>query len=261
MEEEYVSDEEYPTYFMRLRGLRRSVAASLPLEHSMKILDIATGSAYFAMELARLDESLKITGVDISERSFETAQRNIGENDLEGRLEVTLMDASRLRFPPSSFDMAVNFLGLKDIYMTRGLGGLQRTFRGVGKVVKPSGHFSFVVMPPEEAETPAQRLEVDVFSHICGATWLSADGYLELLGDAGFSLVGRETFYTGMKLTPDQAKEEMRFACEEAPKIFGVKTVSFSEAWSLFGDEIEKERLGHYSRVVLMIAKKGKMPA
>jgi hypothetical protein len=28
--EEYVSDEEYPTYFTRLRGLRRRVASSLP---------------------------------------------------------------------------------------------------------------------------------------------------------------------------------------------------------------------------------------
>jgi len=124
--EEYVSDEEYPTYFMRLRGLRRSVAASLPLEHGMKILDIATGSAYFAMELVRFDESLKITGVDISERSFEMAKRNIGENDLEGRLEVKLMDASRLRFKSSSFDMVVNFLGLEDIHMTRGLGACVR---------------------------------------------------------------------------------------------------------------------------------------
>jgi len=55
--------------------------------------------------------------------------------------------------------------------------------------------------------------------------------------------------------------EEMRFACEEAPKIFGVKTISLSEAWSLFGDEIEKEWLGHYSKVGLIIAKKGNVPA
>jgi len=53
----------------------------------------------------------------------------------------------------------------------------------------------------------------------------------------------------------------MRFACEEAPKIFGVKTISLSEAWSLFGDEIEKEWLGHYSKVGLIIAKKGNVPA
>jgi hypothetical protein len=152
--------------------------------------------------------------------------------------------------------MAVNFLGLEDIHMTRGIGGLRGTFRGVGRVVKQGGHFSFVVMPPEEAETPAQRLEVEVFSRVLGATWLSADEYLELLGDAGFSLVRREAFHTGMKLTPGQAREEIRFACEEAPKIFGVKTISFEEAWSIFGDEIEREGLGHYSRVVLMIAKK-----
>jgi ubiquinone/menaquinone biosynthesis C-methylase UbiE len=254
--EEYVSDEEYPTYFTRLRGLRRRVAASLPLEHGMKILDIATGSAYFAMELARLDESLRITGIDISEGSFEAAKENISKNNLEGRVEVRMMDASRLRFPYSSFDMAVNFLGLEDIHMTKGLKGLRGTFRGVGRVVKQGGHFSFVVMPPEEAETPAQRLEVEVFSRVLGATWLSADEYLELLGDAGFSLVRREAFHTGMKLTPGQAREEIRFACEEAPKIFGVKTISFEEAWSIFGDEIEREGLGHYSRVVLMIAKK-----
>ena len=140
--------------------------------------------------------------------------------------------------------------------MNKGTQGLRETFHEVARVLKPRGYFCFIVMPPGEAETPAQRLECEVSSYLFGVTLLPAIKYQEFLRGAGFTLVKRETFYTGHKLTVEQAKEEITIACEQISKIYGIKTKSFDEVWKRFGQEIEVNGLGHNSRVVLMIARK-----
>jgi hypothetical protein len=76
--------------------------------------------------------------------------------------------------------------------------------------------------------------------------------YLEMTRAAGLSFVGRETFYTGRKLTAEQAREEIAFACTQVPVIYGVATRPFEEAWGRFGREIEENGMGQYSRVVLV---------
>jgi len=60
MGEAYVSDEEYPTYFVTLDGMRKTVASELgPL--AGEVLDVATGSAYFAMALAGKHPDIHVT--------------------------------------------------------------------------------------------------------------------------------------------------------------------------------------------------------
>ena len=51
-EETYIAEKEYPDYSSKLDGLRGRIVASLPLEARMKILDVATGSANFAIARA-----------------------------------------------------------------------------------------------------------------------------------------------------------------------------------------------------------------
>lgn len=126
----------------------------------------------------------------------------------------------------------------------------------MNRVLKSDSYFCFVVMPPEEMETGAQKIEVALFSYICDATWLSAKEYEKMLEEAGFRLIKKENYYTGKKLTPEQAKAEIKFACDNAPKIYGVETPPFGKVWKKFGKDIEKHGLGHYSKVVLMIAQK-----
>jgi hypothetical protein len=111
-------------------------------------------------------------------------------------------------------------------------------------------------MPPEEMETEAQKIEVALFSYICDATWLSVGEYKRILENAGFTLVKQETYYTGKKLTSEQAKAEIRFAIKNDPKIYGITTPSFDDVWAKFGQQIEKNGLGHYSKVVLVIGQK-----
>ncbi|MGB7062766.1 MAG: methyltransferase domain-containing protein [Candidatus Zixiibacteriota bacterium] len=256
MNEEYVTGPEYRTYYPKLGGLRFRIAADLPVKSGMRILDVATGSAYFAMEVARRDKSLRITGIDIARTDIRNSKKNLKREGLTGRVEVLQMDATKMSFPAEEFDMAVNFTGLEDIHMTRGKAGVEQTFHQVARVIKPDSMFCLVVMPPDEMETQAQRTEVALFSYICNATWLTGKEYESILQRAGFTLVEKKQYYTGKKLTPEQAKVEIRFAIETDPKIYGVTTEPFEKVWAKFGQQIEEHGLGHYSKVVLMVARK-----
>ncbi|NIN01704.1 MAG: methyltransferase domain-containing protein [candidate division Zixibacteria bacterium] len=258
MIEEYVTNPEYETYFQKLNGLRPRIAKDLPIEPGMRILDVATGGAFFALEVARRDSTLKVTGVEITESGIRDSKKNIRREGLGDRVKVVEMDATGMNFGPEEFDTAVNFAGLEDIHMTRGRVGVEKTFHEVARVLKPNGFFCLVVMPPEEMETEAQRIEVALFSYICDATWLNAAEYERMLENAGFILVRKETYYTGKKLTAEQAQAEIRYVCKNDPKIYGITTPPFEQVWAKFGRQIEANGLGHYSKVVLMVASKVK---
>jgi ubiquinone/menaquinone biosynthesis C-methylase UbiE len=224
--------------------------------NGMHILDVATGSGFFAIDVAKFNSSLEIIGIDISQRDIRNAKKNIKRQGLQDRVEVLQMDATQMSFDRGEFDMAINFMGLEDIHMTRGKARVRQMFLEVNKVLKPSGYFCFVVMPPEEMETEAQKIGVALFSYICDATWLSAKEYEKMLESAKFKLTRKRSYYTGKKLSQVQAKAEIRFACKNVPKIYGINTPPFEVVWRRFGREIEENGLGCYSKVVPMTAQK-----
>ena len=254
-EETYIPEKDYADYTVKLDGLRGRIVGALPMEQRMRVLDTATGSALFAIELAKRDPTLKIVAIDASDRAIKTAERRIKEKWLDSSVTAMKMDATRLDFQPSTFGLVTNFMGLDDIHMTRGAQGVRQAVHEVARVLKPRGYFCFTVIPPEEAETPAQRLECETYSYACGATWLPAIKYQEFLRGAGFTLLKRETLYTGKKLQPAQAMQQIGSAIEKA-KTHDVEALPLDEVWKRFSAEIEKEGLGHCSRVVLMIARK-----
>lgn len=256
MEEAYISDRDYPIYFSKLNGLRNRIAADLPLRSGTRILDLATGDGHFAIELARRDSSLMIIGIDVSQYYVLTAKTNVENQRLGGQIEIIEMDAIDMSFPDGEFHMVANFTGLDEVYMTRGKGGVNTAFVEVSRILKPGGYFCFAVMPPEEMETEAQRLEVAVFSYVCNATYLSGGEYESMLKKAGLELVKRKAYYTGMKLTPEQAKEEIRSVCDNVPKIYGISAQPLETVWQRFGKDIQKEGMGYYSKVVLFVGRK-----
>lgn len=256
MIEKFIFPTEYHNYYSRLGGLRRRVACSLPISPGMHILDVATGSGHFALEIAGRDTSLRVTGIDLVDNDIVNGRENVKDLGFEKQIELITMDATEMTFPDGSFDMAVNFLGLEDIYMTRGHEGVRLAFKEVSRVLKTGGRFCLATMPPEEMETEAQKLEVAVFAYICDAEWLSVTEYEGMLKEAGFELIKKERYYTGKKLTPEQAKEELKFACVNVPKIYRIETPMFQDVWKRYGKEIEKNGLGHCSKVVAFIARK-----
>jgi len=248
----FVTDSEYPTYFATLNGLRGMVVDDLlPLVGSEpSVLDVPTGYGFFAVELARRLEAARVVGVDISADDVASALENVRRAGLGERVKVMQMDACDLAFPPATFEAATSFLGLEDIHMTRGREGVRRSFSEIARVLRPGGIWCFAAMPPEEMETPSQRLEVAVFSELCGSTWLSAAEYEAMWTEAAFDLVARHSYRTWKKLNPEQAREEIEFACQNVPAIYGVPVPPAEEVLARYGADIEKHGMGHYSKVV-----------
>jgi len=256
MEEKYISNKEYNEYYERLSNLRSIIAHDLPVASNMRIVDIATGYAYFAIEVAEHAPSLSITGIDISLQDVLRAHENIKQSGLLNRMRIVSMDATRMAFHERAFDMAINFIGLEDIHMTRGKRGIQEAFLEVNRVLKPDAYFCFVVMPVDEMETKAQKTEVALYSYICNATWLKRLEYIKMLEKAGFILIREKRYRTGKKLTSEQARHEIRYACDNVPKIYGIVTPSFEDVWNKFGNAIEENGVGQISKVLLMITHK-----
>jgi ubiquinone/menaquinone biosynthesis C-methylase UbiE len=254
--ESYVRSEDYPTYYRTLGGVRARVATRLPVPPHAHVLDVATGYAYFAVEIAHRGDNIRVTGIDICDDSVRNARNTVAECALREQIDIVRTDATRMPFADNVFDMTVNFAGLEDIYMTRGRRGVEKTFSEVHRVLKPGALFCFVVMPRDEMETDAQKLEVALFAHICNATWLTMPEYRACACQTGFSIIRSETFTTGKKLTAAQAQEEIRFACERVPQIYGIATPRFDDVWEKFGKAIEEHGCGHLSKAILLITKR-----
>ena len=256
MVEHYLSDKEYKDYFSKFNNVRYKIIKDLPIKRGMHILDLATGYGFFAIEIAKRHKTITISGIDISKDGVLKARKNIKEQGLSKRVKIFEMDTTHINFPNGHFDMVVNFLGLEDIHMTRRKKGVRKTFVEVNRVLKPGGYFCFAIMPPNAMETQAQKIEVALYSYICNATWLLFNEYKTMIKNTKFKFVSKNVYYTHKKLTPKQAKTEIRFACKNVPKIYGIKTPSFNDVWSRFGEDIEKNGLGQCSKVMLIKAQK-----
>ncbi len=254
MTETYLTDAEYEGYFARLDGLRDRVARDLPLEGRTDVLDLCCGYGYFTVALARAFAGIRVTAIDLLERDVERARASARAAGLTDRVEALVMDATALGFSDARFDAVANFGGLEDVHMTRGRAGVEATFREVARVLRPGGVFCFTAMPPDEASTEAQRLELALYARTCGAVWLPAAEYRRMLGAAGLALRRRKTHTTGRRLTAAQARQEIEFACRQAPELYGIEAPEFDEVWNEFGPRIEEHGLGQFSRVVVHVA-------
>jgi demethylmenaquinone methyltransferase/2-methoxy-6-polyprenyl-1,4-benzoquinol methylase len=110
---------------------RRAIQLLEPCEPK-QILDVATGTADFALEAVRLNP-VQIIGIDISPKMLEIGRRKIQSRKLEHRITLEAGEAEHLRFESGSFDVVMaafgvrNFadleLGLKEFYRVLRKGG------------------------------------------------------------------------------------------------------------------------------------------
>jgi len=81
------------------KALARRIADELPMES--RVLEVAPGPGYFAIELAKLG-SYRITGVDISHSFVDIARRNARQAGVE--VDFQQGNAANMPFPDESFD-------------------------------------------------------------------------------------------------------------------------------------------------------------
>jgi len=252
---EYLTDEEYEMYWFRLGGLRKAISEDLGLSAGMKILDVGTGWGHFAIEMAKLLKEGKVVGIDITSE-VDKARQFAKRNKVDDIVQIMRMDATDLRFPDNSFDLAASFLGMRDIHMTRGEKGVKKAVREMIRVTKEGGRIALCITPPEDMETEDQRIAVEVEGKIFGAKSLPKEFYIDIFRNNHIELRKTGAYYTNKKLTAHQARIELKEGIEIARKVYGKNVRDFEDVWSEYGERIETFGYGMYSKVVLLIGEK-----
>ena len=100
-----------------------------------RILDVATGTADFAIAALRLNPS-EVVGVDISESMLEYGRNKIAEKDLSERIRLEVGEAEDLHYDDGSFDAAIVAFGVRNFEnLEKGLSEMRRVLRVGGEIV------------------------------------------------------------------------------------------------------------------------------
>ncbi len=111
---------------------RRAMVDAVADANPRTILDVATGTAAVALELAAHTRA-GITGIDLSEEMLREGRRRVERHDLRGRIRLVSGRAEQLPFPDASFD-ALTFT-----YLLRYVDDPYATLRELARVVRPGG--------------------------------------------------------------------------------------------------------------------------
>ena len=131
----------------RFRAIAARLAVELP--RSSRVLEVAPGPGYFAIELA--SQGFQVTGADISRTFVEIAVENAREADVE--VDFRVGNASALAFDDGSFDLVVCMAAFKNF--TEPLQALNEAWR----VLSAGG--KAVIYDLRKEATPAEiRAEV-----------------------------------------------------------------------------------------------------
>ncbi len=101
-----------------------------------RVLDVATGTADFAILAARLLPCAHITGIDLSAGMLESGRAKILCAGLNDRIELVRGDGQALPFPDASFDAVTVAFGVRNFEsIAAGLAEMHRVLVPGGRVV------------------------------------------------------------------------------------------------------------------------------
>lgn len=130
----------------------------LSLADSGDVLDYGCGEgAYSALHLAQ--NGRKVTAIDLSPVGIERAKARARERGVEELIDFKVMNAERLDFPDSSFDVVAGNGVIHHLDLDRALGEVARVLRPGGAAIflEPMGHNPLINL--YRSRTPEQRSE------------------------------------------------------------------------------------------------------
>jgi demethylmenaquinone methyltransferase / 2-methoxy-6-polyprenyl-1,4-benzoquinol methylase len=117
------------------KGWRKKCVQLLAPDKPGKILDVATGTADFAIACAKLKPG-KITGIDISEGMMQFGREKIKKAGLENLIELEYGNAETVAYPDDTFDAIVVGFGVRNFQdLEKGLANLLRMLKPGGRLV------------------------------------------------------------------------------------------------------------------------------
>lgn len=232
---DYLTDVEYKTYWIKLEGVRGKIVEKINYLEDSKILDVGTGWGLFSLELAKRARLM---------------------NNMEEKISIKEMDATSLDFPDEHFDLTTSFLGMRDIHMTRGENGVRKAGEEMIRVTKAQGKIVLCLTPPEDMDQESLRIAVEVEGDVFGAKSLPKGFYIDIFQENNVHINNISSFYTGKKLIVRQAQNEIREGLEIVKRVYKLPVQSFTEVWSKYGELVEKQGYGMYSKIIVIQARK-----
>ena len=198
---------------------RKSCIRMLKKEHPQTLLDVATGTADFAIEAVRMGLDVHVSGVDISAGMLEVGREKVAARGWNDRIELIQGDSVALPFDDHTFDAYTVAFGVRNFE------DLQGGLRDMLRVLKP-GAMGLVLEFSKPKHFPIKQVFGLYFKYIMPTVgkWVSKDpsaytylpesvqafpegeGFLEELRRAGYEDVqaksltgGIATIYTGRK--------------------------------------------------------------
>lgn len=116
------------------RRWRRFAVKQIKFTPGGRILDVATGTADVALEIAAFTpDSVTITGVDFSPQMVELGREKVKQSSFADRITLQVAPCEAMPFEDNSFDSATIAFGIRNVVDR--LCGLKEIFR----VLKPGG--------------------------------------------------------------------------------------------------------------------------
>jgi len=260
----YLTDSDYKRAFYEFGNFRAKIAEKireLSASDENIVLDFLAGHGLLSAEIAKLFPEAKIYALGLS-KDAESWKRLRGserfpETTWRGFHYLTA-DARHIPLKSSTCEIVVNFLGLEDLRMTSGTEGIHCAISEIGRIAKDNALVQVSMV--EYGEKPEEKIAEEVWKAIgLNATFLEENEYLRLFEKEGMHKIEELKLKWGRKMTPRQAREELEFACKEAPRIFssfGVEAVSIDDLWDRFGHRIEEWGMAYWSRLKAIILRK-----
>jgi demethylmenaquinone methyltransferase/2-methoxy-6-polyprenyl-1,4-benzoquinol methylase len=131
---------------------RKRAIKILKKENPKLVLDVATGTADFALEAVRMDLNAdQIIGVDISEGMLEVGRRKIAERGWNEKVQLKRGDSENLPFDTSSFDAYTVAFGVRNFE------NLEKGLAEMNRVLKP-GALGIVLEFSKPKKFPVKQL-------------------------------------------------------------------------------------------------------
>ena len=117
-------------------GWRRRALRVLLGSQPARLLDVATGTADFAILAARRLPQTAVTGIDLSAGMLVIGRRKVAAAGLNARIALQLGDAQSLPFSDASFDAATAAFGVRNFEnLAAGFAEIRRVLRPGGRAV------------------------------------------------------------------------------------------------------------------------------
>ncbi len=199
---------------------RRAAIQKLTALKPKRILDVATGTADFALAALRLSPE-EVIGVDISEPMLEVGRKKLRQKNVTKTVRLETGEAEDLKFPDRHFDAAIVAFGARNFeFLDKGLSEMNRVLRTGGTVVvlefsrprifplKQLYFFYFKHILPFVGRMISKDREAYQYLPDTVMRFPEGKDFLDRLRTAGFTSLeeqrltfGIATIYTGVKTT------------------------------------------------------------